>query len=77
MAQMSTTIDIHLKVERMSRAFESTMINSALQEFCAVIQIRIMNVDIGCAWEESKPWWPQPTRTPADAPDIVYIALDV
>lgn len=31
---------------------------------------------IGRTWEESKPWWPQPTRAPPDAPDIVYIILD-
>src|SRR6266487_3133251 len=31
---------------------------------------------IGRTWEDSKPWWPQPTRAPADAPDIVYIILD-
>jgi hypothetical protein len=23
---------------------------------------------IGRTWDESKPWWPQPTRAPADAP---------
>jgi hypothetical protein len=27
-------------------------------------------------WEDLKPWWPQPTRAPADAPDIAYIILD-
>ena len=31
---------------------------------------------IGRTWEESKPWWPQPTRAPSDAPNIVYIILD-
>ena len=31
---------------------------------------------IGRTWEDSKPWWPQPTRSPQDAPDIVYIILD-
>lgn len=31
---------------------------------------------IGRTWEDSKPWWPQPARAPADAPDIVYIILD-
>src|SRR5215208_3523640 len=31
---------------------------------------------IGRTWEESKPWWPQPIRAPADAPDILYIILD-
>jgi hypothetical protein len=28
---------------------------------------------IGRTWDESKPWWPQPIRAPADAPDILYI----
>jgi arylsulfatase A-like enzyme len=31
---------------------------------------------IGRTWKDSKPWWPQPTRAPADAPDIIYIILD-
>ena len=31
---------------------------------------------IGRTWDESKPWWPQPTRAPADAPDVLYIILD-
>ena len=31
---------------------------------------------IGRTWDESKPWWPQPTCAPADAPDILYIILD-
>jgi arylsulfatase A-like enzyme len=31
---------------------------------------------IGRTWEDSKPWWPQPTKAPADAPDVVYIVLD-
>ena len=31
---------------------------------------------IGRTWEESKPWWPQLARAPADAPDITYIILD-
>jgi hypothetical protein len=25
---------------------------------------------IGRTWEESKPWWPQPTKAPTDAPNI-------
>ncbi|MGC2681891.1 MAG: arylsulfatase [Candidatus Nitrosopolaris sp.] len=31
---------------------------------------------IGRTWKDSKPWWPQPTHAPTDAPDIVYIVLD-
>ena len=31
---------------------------------------------IGRTWEESKPWWPQPVKAPADAPNIAYIILD-
>ena len=31
---------------------------------------------IGRTVEDSKPWWPQPTRAPAGAPDIVYLILD-
>jgi arylsulfatase A-like enzyme len=31
---------------------------------------------IGRTWQESKPWWPQPTRAPPDAPNIVIIILD-
>jgi len=31
---------------------------------------------IGRTWKDSKPWWPQPARAPAGAPDIVYILLD-
>jgi arylsulfatase A-like enzyme len=31
---------------------------------------------IGRTWQESKPWWPQPTRAPPDAPDIALIILD-
>ena len=31
---------------------------------------------IGRTWKESKPWWPQPIKAPADAPNIAYIILD-
>jgi arylsulfatase A-like enzyme len=31
---------------------------------------------IGRTWQESKPWWPQPTQAPPDAPNIVIIILD-
>lgn len=31
---------------------------------------------IGRTWQESKPWWPQPTRAPPDAPNIAFIILD-
>jgi hypothetical protein len=31
---------------------------------------------IGRTWKDSKPWWPQSARAPADAPDIAYIILD-
>jgi arylsulfatase A-like enzyme len=31
---------------------------------------------IGRTYEESKQWWPQPTRAPDDAPNIAYIILD-
>jgi arylsulfatase A-like enzyme len=31
---------------------------------------------IGRTWQESKPWWPQPTRAPPDAPNIALIILD-
>ncbi len=31
---------------------------------------------IGRSWQESKPWWPQPTRPPPDAPNIALIILD-
>jgi arylsulfatase A-like enzyme len=31
---------------------------------------------IGRTWEDSKPWWPQPIKAPADAPNIAYIILD-
>jgi hypothetical protein len=25
---------------------------------------------VGRTWEDSKPWWPQPARAPADVPDM-------
>jgi len=31
---------------------------------------------IGRTWGESREWWPQPTKAPIDAPNIVYIILD-
>jgi arylsulfatase A-like enzyme len=31
---------------------------------------------IGRTWQESKPWWQQPTRAPPDAPNIALIILD-
>ena len=31
---------------------------------------------IGRTVDDSKPWWPQPTRAPAGVPDIVYLILD-
>lgn len=31
---------------------------------------------IGRTWQESKPWWPQPTQAPPDAPNIAIIILD-
>ncbi|MGB6672435.1 MAG: sulfatase-like hydrolase/transferase [Candidatus Nitrosopolaris sp.] len=31
---------------------------------------------IGRTWEDSKPWWPQPTCAPADVPNVAYIILD-
>lgn len=31
---------------------------------------------IGRTWEDSKAWWPQPIKAPADAPNITYIILD-
>src|SRR6478736_3121949 len=31
---------------------------------------------IGKTFDESKEWWPQPTKPPADAPNILWILLD-
>jgi arylsulfatase A-like enzyme len=31
---------------------------------------------IGRTYADSKPWWPQPTRAPTDAPDVAIIVLD-
>jgi arylsulfatase A-like enzyme len=31
---------------------------------------------VGRTYEDSKPWWPQPMRAPADAPNIAYIIID-
>jgi hypothetical protein len=31
---------------------------------------------IGRTWEDSKAWWPQAAKAPADAPNIAYIILD-
>jgi arylsulfatase A-like enzyme len=31
---------------------------------------------IGRTWQESKPWWPQPSQAPPDAPNIAVIILD-
>src|SRR3954451_1804728 len=31
---------------------------------------------IGRTYHESTPWWPEPVRAPAGAPNIVYIVLD-
>jgi arylsulfatase len=31
---------------------------------------------IGRTLQESTPWWPEPTRAPAGAPDVVVILLD-
>lgn len=31
---------------------------------------------IGRTWEDSKAWWPQPTKAPAEAPNIACIILD-
>jgi len=31
---------------------------------------------IGATWQESKPWWPEPVRPRADAPNIVLVLYD-
>jgi arylsulfatase len=31
---------------------------------------------IGRTWEDSKAWWPQPIKAPAEAPNIACIILD-
>lgn len=31
---------------------------------------------IGRTWRESAPWWPEPARAPAGAPNIVFVVLD-
>ncbi|HET8579270.1 MAG TPA: arylsulfatase, partial [Methylomirabilota bacterium] len=31
---------------------------------------------VGRTWRESTPWWPQPPRPPARAPNILFIVLD-
>jgi arylsulfatase len=31
---------------------------------------------VGRTWRESTPWWPEPARPPANAPNILFVVLD-